>query len=87
MGRSFSDYLSRFLKQKRNDTHIHDAVFIGPRLRVSVKNDNLAEEIDIIVANLQQYSAAIKSNDAQALEALLREGRMIKEAVDSNEND
>ncbi len=40
--------------------------------------DFLAEEIDTLIENLQAYAAAIKSNDAAALTALLEEGRSTK---------
>ena len=37
------------------------------------------EEIDTIVANLQEYAAAIRARDAETLERILREGRIAKE--------
>lgn len=44
--------------------------------------DNLAAEVDTLIANLQAYSAAIKSADADALRALLKAGRERKEQID-----
>lgn len=41
--------------------------------------DFLSEEIDTIVANLQEYAAAIRARDAGTLERILREGRIAKE--------
>lgn len=45
--------------------------------------ENLTNEIDILIENLKKYSDAIKAKDEQQLEELLREGRLMKEAVDS----
>lgn len=44
--------------------------------------DNLAAEVDTLIANLQAYSAAIKAADADALRALLKAGRERKEQID-----
>ena len=44
--------------------------------------DNLASEIDGLIARLGEYSAAIKAQDAAALRALLDDGRRIKQEVD-----
>ena len=41
--------------------------------------DNLAAELDGLIAELGKYSGAIKAGDAGTLRALLREGREIKE--------
>ena len=49
--------------------------------------DNLADEIDVLIRNLQQYRDAIQNGDADRLEALLREGRLKKEAIDADEAD
>lgn len=45
--------------------------------------DFLAAEIDLVIENLKAYSDAIKSADAERLEALLREGRIAKERSES----
>ena len=45
--------------------------------------DNLADEIDAIIKNLQDYSDAIRGGDAETLCKLLREGRMRKEEIDN----
>ena len=44
--------------------------------------DNLADEIDAIIRNLQDYSDAIRGNDPEQLCKLLREGRLRKEEID-----
>ncbi len=44
--------------------------------------DNLASEIDGLIANLQKYSQAIKSNDKDTLFALLKEGSDRKDSID-----
>lgn len=44
--------------------------------------DNLTNEIDTIIENLQQYSTAIKENDADALRELLKDGRERKAIID-----
>ncbi len=44
---------------------------------------NLADEIDTIIANLQDYSDAIRGNDPEQLRKLLREGRLRKEEIDN----
>lgn len=44
--------------------------------------DNLANEIDTVIANLEAYSSAIRGRDAKTLESLLREGRLRKEEID-----
>lgn len=46
--------------------------------------DYLAEELDILVENLQKYSAAIKRGDKKELFDLLAEGNEIKLAIDVN---
>ncbi len=46
-------------------------------------SENLITEIDLIVENLKKYSDALKEKDSEKIEELLREGRLIKEAVDS----
>ena len=46
-------------------------------------SENLITEIDILTQNLKKYSDALKAGDAEKIEELLREGRLIKEAVDS----
>lgn len=45
--------------------------------------DNLADEIDAIIKNLQDYSEAIREGDAETLCKLLREGRLRKEEIDN----
>ena len=49
--------------------------------------ENLADEIDVLIQNLSQYRDAILNEDADRLEALLREGRLKKEAIDADETD
>ena len=46
--------------------------------------DFLAEEIDHIITALSAYKKALSENDATTLEALLKEGRLAKEAADKN---
>ncbi|MEE1283531.1 MAG: prephenate dehydrogenase dimerization domain-containing protein, partial [Acutalibacteraceae bacterium] len=46
-------------------------------------SENLITEIDILTQNLKKYSDALKAGDEERVEELLREGRLIKEAVDS----
>ncbi len=46
-------------------------------------SDNLIAEIDLLTENLQKYSDALKAGDSERIEELLREGRLMKEAVDS----
>ncbi len=45
--------------------------------------DFLSAEIDLIIANLKEYSDAIKTSDGKKLEALLHEGRVAKEKSES----
>ena len=45
--------------------------------------ENLAEEIDCIADRLKEYSAALKAQDAKTLKQLLKEGRELKEKVDT----
>ena len=45
--------------------------------------DYLADEIELVARNLQAYADAIRANDAEKLESLLREGRIAKELSDS----
>ena len=42
----------------------------------------LIKELDIYINSLSQYKTAIENNDAESLEALLREGRLAKEEAD-----
>ncbi len=44
--------------------------------------DNLIFEIDTLINGLEQYKNALKSEDAQALKALLRDGSERKERID-----
>lgn len=44
--------------------------------------DNLLFELDTLIANLNQYKAAMEAGDFEALRQLLDEGRKIKEEVD-----
>ena len=44
--------------------------------------DNLTAELDVLIANLQQYAAALKAEDAQTLHALLKAGSDRKEQID-----
>ena len=45
--------------------------------------ENLITEIELLTENLKKYSDALRAGDAVKIEELLREGRLIKEAVDS----
>lgn len=45
--------------------------------------DYLLRELDIFMENLAQYRKALADSDQSGLEALLREGRLIKEEVDN----
>ena len=45
--------------------------------------DNLVNEIDMLIENLQQYSDAIKTGDADTLKALLKDGKEKKIKIDS----
>jgi len=49
--------------------------------------ENLAFEVDTIIENLRQYSKALKENDAETLEKLLRDGRICKEQIDGEYED
>ncbi|MBE6581076.1 MAG: prephenate dehydrogenase [Ruminococcaceae bacterium] len=49
--------------------------------------DFLSEEIGHIITALSAYKTALDKNDAKTLEALLREGRLAKEAADKNGDD
>ncbi len=44
--------------------------------------DYLLKELDIFMENLSQYRTALANRDQAGLEALLREGRLMKEEVD-----
>ncbi len=44
--------------------------------------ENLINEVDTIIENLQQYSAALKAKDADTLKELLKQGRVRKEKID-----
>jgi len=44
--------------------------------------DCLIREIDTIVTSLTEYKTAMEQNDAEGLEALLRNGRLAKESID-----
>ncbi len=44
--------------------------------------DKTSEAISYIINSLEKYKIAIESKDAQALNALLREGRILKEETD-----
>ncbi len=44
--------------------------------------ENLIFEIDTIIENLTEYSKALKENNADELEKLLRDGRICKEQID-----
>lgn len=53
-----------------------------------LENDEyLIKEIDGIIENLQQYSAALKARDEKALRQLLKDGRECKERIDGEYND
>ena len=44
-------------------------------------SENLTFEIDALAARLAEYSTALKKGDAAALNALLREGRELKQIL------
>ena len=44
--------------------------------------DNLLQELDSLIAELTEYKGAVENRDREKLEALLEEGRRIKEEVD-----
>lgn len=44
--------------------------------------ENLIHEIDILIANLNQYKNAMENGDAEKLTEILREGRIAKESAD-----
>ena len=44
--------------------------------------DNLADEIDTLIENLQEYSWAIRENDSETLRQLLKDGREKKAIID-----
>lgn len=46
--------------------------------------DNLETELNVLIENLQKYAAALKDRDADALCALLKDGREKKAAVGGN---
>ena len=57
---------------------------LNPRMWTELfleNSDNIAFEIDNIIAELQKYSDAIKAGDEEKLEALLAEGTKIKESI------
>ena len=41
--------------------------------------DNLIYELETITSHIEQYTDALKAEDAQALHLLLKEGRILKE--------
>ena len=44
--------------------------------------DNLVYELDTIIRSLEEYKAAIQSEDSETLRKLLEDGKRIKEEVD-----
>ena len=46
--------------------------------------DNLLREIHTLINNLTQYADAMEADDAKALCALLRDGRIAKELSEKN---
>ncbi len=50
----------------------------------SENSDNLIKEIDYIINSLGEYKKALESNDKDTLRELLKEGRLMKEAIDGN---
>ncbi|MEG1845579.1 MAG: prephenate dehydrogenase [Oscillospiraceae bacterium] len=44
--------------------------------------ENLIGELDTIIENLEKYAKALKEEDANSLEALLKDGRRRKESID-----
>ena len=53
----------------------------------SSDGEYLIREIDGIIENLQQYSAALKARDEKTLRQLLKDGRECKERIDGEYND
>ena len=50
----------------------------------SENSDYLIKEIDFIINSLGEYKKALEENDKDTLRELLKEGRLIKEAIDGN---
>lgn len=49
--------------------------------------DNLTKELDYIISSLEEYRDAIKNEDSEKLEKILRDGRLKKEEVDTQWKD
>ncbi len=47
-------------------------------------SDYLINELDFIITSLGEYKKALESNDNEKLRELLKEGRLMKEAIDGN---
>lgn len=47
-------------------------------------SDNLIKELDYIITSLSEYKTALENNDSEALRILLKDGSMLKEAIDGN---
>ncbi len=47
-------------------------------------SDNLIKELDFIINSLGEYKKALENNDSETLRKLLKDGRLMKEAIDGN---
>ncbi len=47
-------------------------------------SDNLIKELDFIINSLSEYKSALENNDSETLCRLLKDGRLMKEAIDGN---
>ncbi len=50
----------------------------------SENSDNLIKELDFIISSLNDYKDALVNNDKETLCKLLKDGRLMKEAIDGN---
>ena len=50
---------------------------------MTANSDKLSNELDELISNLQQYSNALKNNDRESLEKLLKEGNDRKISIDT----
>ena len=44
--------------------------------------DNIIQELDYIIANLEEYKNAMEQDDPETLRTLLRDGKLAKERID-----
>ena len=47
-------------------------------------SDNLINELDYIITSLGEYRTALENKDSEALRRLLKDGSLLKEAIDGN---